>query len=83
MAHGIPTILSDAAAGEMTIRHMEHCLIANGEQEWIDAIEKLQTDRQLWRKIRDNAQDFVKANYSFENGIRTMSKTLQAVDIFL
>lgn len=83
MAHGIPTILSDIAAEGMALRHMEHCLIANSEQEWVDAIEMLQTDETLWKTIRRNALDFVEANFSFERGSAEMRDVMSAIDIYV
>ncbi|WP_299323399.1 glycosyltransferase [Parasphingopyxis sp.] len=83
MAHGIPTILSNVSAEGMALRHMDHCLIANSPQEWVEAIELLQTDEQLWQKIRDNALEFVDANFSFERGSKEMRDIVSAVDIYV
>lgn len=83
MAHGIPTILSNVSAEGMALRHMEHCLIANSEREWIDAVEMLQTDEKLWNRIRDNALEFVEANFSFERGTGEMRDVLSSVDIYV
>lgn len=83
MAHGIPTILSPVAAESLPVNHMEDCLIAESDQEWVQAIGLLRDDKALWDKLRENGLKFVERHHSFDKGAETMRDILRSVEIYV
>lgn len=82
MAHGLPTVLSSAAAEGIGACAGIHYLSPQSPQEWVAAVSKLNSDETLWNAISQNAMEFVKANYSFEQGVSTLRTALEKIDIF-
>jgi glycosyltransferase involved in cell wall biosynthesis len=82
MAHGVPTVLSPAAAEGIGALAGSHYLSAQSPEEWVSAIAQLDGDEALWNAISQNALEFVKANYSFETGVKTLRAALEKIDIF-
>jgi GT2 family glycosyltransferase/glycosyltransferase involved in cell wall biosynthesis len=82
MAHGLPTVLSPAAAEGIGAYAGVHYLGAQSPQEWVTAIAKLNSDEALWNAISRQAQDFVRENYSFDRGAATLRAALEKIDIF-
>lgn len=82
MAHGCPTILSDIAAEGIGGRDGVDYRLANRPDEWADAIVALHEDERGWAGITANALDLVRRRYSFEHGVSTLRRALEAIDIF-
>jgi glycosyltransferase involved in cell wall biosynthesis len=82
MAHGLPTVLSPAAAEGIGAHAGIHYLSAQTPQEWVAAIARLNSDEALWNTISRQAREFVQENYSFDRGIATLRAALEKIDIF-
>jgi len=82
LAHGIPTVLSPMAAEGIGVRNGHDCLIARTPQEWVRAIQDLQTDDALWQRISEQARLYVRDSYSFETGRDLMRAAFEAADIY-
>ena len=82
MAHGVPTVLSPAAAEGIGAQAGIHYLSAQAPEEWVAAIVRLNTDAPLWNAMSQSALEFVKNNYSFDAGVKTLRTALEKIDIF-
>ena len=83
LAHGIPTILSPVAAEAIGVTSGHDCLIADSDEEWVDAIRRLSTDEELWRQIRDNGYKLLEADYAQETGIEKLRELLEKIDVYV
>jgi len=82
LAHGLPTVISPSAAADLGLRDGEECLIAETCQEWVDKIQRLLDDAELWERLRTGGQEFVRARYSFARGREQMQAVFEAVGLF-
>ncbi len=83
MACGIPTVLSPIAAEGIDLHDGETCLIAETPAEWVEAIERLQTDPELWQRMRDNARDLIADRYGRERAMDSMRTILEAAKVYI
>ncbi|MBN1182441.1 MAG: glycosyltransferase family 4 protein [Bacteroidales bacterium] len=63
MALGKTIIASPVAAEGIDITHNENIIIADGEEDFINAIDNLLKNKQLYDMIGKNAQKFITENY--------------------
>lgn len=63
-AHGLPAIISPLLADQLRWAHEVEVLVAQSPQEWQEAIERLDTDKDLWHRLRANALRRVEAEVS-------------------
>ena len=82
LAAGIPCILSPVAAEGTGLRSGLECLVCDGPAEWVEAIARLDADRDLWGELSRRGRDFVAEGYSFERGRDVMRKAFQAAGIY-
>lgn len=82
MAHGIPCILSPVAAEALAVTHNQNCLIAESGDQWVESINRLQSDDALWTSMQRAALDFIAERYSFEAGITQVASALEKLDIY-
>ncbi|MGL6211676.1 MAG: glycosyltransferase [Paracoccaceae bacterium] len=82
MAAGIPCVLSPIAAEGIGLRSGTDCLIARSTADWVDAIQRLHLDADLWQAISENARAYVGSAFSFTNARADMRAAFEAVDIF-
>jgi len=82
LARGVPCILSPIAAEGIGLRHGHDCFIARTVDDWITAITQLNEDDELWKRISENAQNYVKEKYSFEAGRLAMREAFEVAGVF-
>lgn len=82
MARGTPMVLSPIAAEGTSLSHNNDCLLADQVDEWVDAVDRLYSDRELWCRLRENAAALAGERYSFEAGRRRFRSILERVNIF-
>ncbi len=82
LAHGAPCVLTPIAAEGIGLRSGHDCIISETAEEWRDAIVSLSEDDELWMKLSQNAQEHMRAAFSFERGRDLMRKAFEAVDLF-
>ena len=82
IAHGIPCVVSPAAAEGIGLRNGHDCFIAEKPTDWVEAIERLESDNDLWTEVSTNARTYAKKTYSFERGRELMRQAFEAVDMF-
>lgn len=68
IAHGIPTIVSPIAAEGIGLRDGSECLIASSPQEWVNCINSLNADEDLWSDLSNAGRKLTLERYSFERG---------------
>ncbi|MEM5518909.1 glycosyltransferase [Henriciella sp. AS95] len=83
MSHGIPCVLSPVAAEGIGLRNGYDCLIAESEEDWCTAIEKLNSDDALWNTISQNSLRYLEETYSFEKGRKQMLAAFETADLYL
>ena len=82
MAHGIPCVLSPAAAEGIGLRHGHDCLIAQQPADWTDAILRLTQDDALWHSLSENARRYIGESFSFTQGRALMRAAFEAVEMY-
>lgn len=65
----IPGVYSDMCVYDSVVEDGVNGFLANGDDEWIDKIEKLILDKSLRKNIRQNALDSVLSNYKMEDRV--------------
>lgn len=65
----IPGVYSDMCVYDSVVEDGVNGFLANGDDEWIDKIEKLILDKSLRKNIRRNALDSVLSNYKMEDRV--------------
>ena len=61
------TIAQNVYPYKNTITHMENGLLVNNEKEWIEYLELLINDAELRKKLSKNANEYVNANFTYQN----------------
>ena len=82
LAHGIPCVLSPTAAEGIGLRSGHDCFIANTPAEWVEAINKLNTDAKLWTKLSENSRSYMQEAFSFDRGRTLMRAAFEEADLF-
>jgi GT2 family glycosyltransferase len=79
---GMPMVLSPVAAEATGLVHEHSALIAESPEEWVDCITRLYRDKTLWMKLSKNSLELARTQYSFDGGIRTISKPLEYLGFY-
>ena len=82
MAHGVPCVLSQAAAEGIGAKAGLDYLPAQKPEEWADAICTLYADEGRWRGVSQSAHRFAQESYSFTKGVEILRRSLEAIDVF-
>ena len=65
LAHGLPVVSTPIGAHGMDIENGRHLLIANGADEFANAVIRLYNDEVLWQKLSASALDHLQDRYSY------------------
>jgi GT2 family glycosyltransferase len=82
MSWGVPMVLSPIAAEATGLVHNHSALVAESPEEWVDYITRLYQDKALWMKLSKNSLELAQTNYSFDGGMRTLSKPLEYLGFY-
>ena len=82
MSWGVPMVLSPVAAEATGLVHGHSALIAESPEEWVDGITRLYQDKALWMKLSKNSFELARTNYSFDGGMRALSKPLEYLGFY-
>ena len=82
MSWGVPMVLSPVAAEATGLVHEHSALIAESPEEWVDGITRLYQDKALWLKLSKNSLELARTNYSFDGGMRALSKPLEYLGFY-
>ena len=82
MSAGIPQVLTPVAAEATGLSHGVSAMIVEDPQAWVEAIAELYEDELRWQQVSENALALARNNFSFNNGVKGMAKTLESVGIY-
>ena len=74
----VPSVMSAVGVYNDIIKNGENGFICK-ENEWFDTLEKMYLDRELSEKIAENAYNYARENYHYDNFEPLIKKTLDAV----
>ncbi len=81
-ASGVPTVLTPTAAEGTGARHDHEALIAKKPVEWAEAIVRLYSEEQTWKKVSENAREYASQAFSFARGREMMASSLNMVGLY-
>jgi GT2 family glycosyltransferase len=73
-SYGIPTVITPILAKQLDWKHGLHTMVATSKEEFIEYINLLNSNEELWYKIRANAMKDVLENYSIRKFQEQFSK---------
>lgn len=76
MALGIPCITTSLANNALNAIHLETIYVANTVDEFLEAIEILTSNNELYERISQQGRDFVLKNYKWENATSVLKETI-------
>lgn len=65
MAHGLPVVSAQIGMEDLDMENESHLLIANGADEFTDAVVRLYNDKMLWQRLSGAALDHLRDRYSY------------------
>jgi glycosyltransferase involved in cell wall biosynthesis len=83
LARGTPQVLSPIAAEGTELRHGEEVLIAADDDDWLEQIERLLVDDDLWHHISAAALAHARQHYCRRRGLELMGQALQRLGLTL
>ncbi|MFC1595087.1 glycosyltransferase [Patescibacteria group bacterium] len=81
MACGVPTIASSVGEADILIKDGVNGFLVKTENEWIEQSIRLLQNKDLRRKMGENAKHTIKEKYSFESNIPLVSEALKTLFI--
>lgn len=66
MAHGVPVITTSIGIQGMDLRHKENIMVADQPEKYADCIVELLSNDNLYKKIAENAVEYIKINFTQE-----------------
>jgi glycosyltransferase involved in cell wall biosynthesis len=76
LARGIPVVASTVAAQGLDVIPGEHLLVANGNDQMIDAVVLLLRDNSRWQTLSQNGRALVRSRYVAEIAYRPLDRAL-------
>jgi glycosyltransferase involved in cell wall biosynthesis len=76
MALGIPCVTTSLANNAINAIHLETIYVANTVDEFLEAIENLTSNSELYQRIAQQGRDFVLKNYKWENATTVLKETI-------
>jgi len=77
MASGLPVVTTSIGAEGMGLEHQTNVLVSNDPHEFADQVVALYTQRQLWNRLRRNAQRHMRLRYAPKEVQRALFKILK------
>jgi glycosyltransferase involved in cell wall biosynthesis len=78
MAMNLPCVTSSLAAGAMSAKNNQECLIADGAQEVADRILELLQNESLRIRLCENARVLLVQNFSWEGTVQKLSEVIKS-----
>ncbi len=75
MASGLPIISSEIGVAGLDLENNKNVLIANDENQFIQAIEKIINDKNLYQLLRKNNYNLIKKKYNWQS----IAKRLESI----
>lgn len=77
MASGVPVVTTDLGASGIGAENKEEIIIANSEEEMIEGIRKLISDKELADIIRKNARKLIEEKYDWDKIVLDLEKVYE------
>lgn len=77
MAFGLPVVTTSIGAEGMGLEHQTNVLVSNDPREFAAQVVALYTERQLWYRLRRNAQRHMRLRYAPKEVQRALFKILK------
>ena len=77
MYRGIPIITTDIGIEGLKVENEKHLLYSNDPDKWVDDINKLMTQKNLWTNINQNSRDLVKEKYTWIDLLKNHDKQIE------
>lgn len=77
MAMGVPCVTTSLANNAIQGTHQQEIMVAETPEEFIEAIQELNQNTELYNSIKENARKFVSERYSWK---RTTGKLIQEME---
>lgn len=81
MVAGLPVVATPLAAEGMSLTDNENILIAEGAEEFADAVVRLYTDRELWNRLSSNGVQFSERAWGAEAAWKILETILLDVGL--
>ena len=77
MALGIPCVTTSLANNPIGAIHLESIVVANQAEEFLEYIDLLLTDSDIYKRIAEGGRDFIRENYRWEKSTKTLVELLR------
>ncbi len=81
ISRGLPCVLSPIAAEGTGLADGLSCLVADGAEQWVQAVSRLYTDEALWTEIGRNALKLAETRYAFANAVSEFEQAMAKIGI--
>lgn len=79
-SYGLPVVATSIAAEGMYLEHGRDVLIADEPQEFADAVARLYSDAELWKRLAEAGRRLVRERYSPEVIRRGLEEVIASID---
>jgi glycosyltransferase involved in cell wall biosynthesis len=80
-SYGQPSVLTDVAAEGTGAINGVNALLARSVDQWVDQIQRLHDDRELWREISRESTELARMKYGVEAGLRRFREIFASVGL--
>lgn len=77
MSFGLPVVTTSVGAEGILIEHGVSGFVAGAEADLVDALERAYTDEALWHRVRKEAYELVRREYSEESFRKCVRELLE------
>jgi glycosyltransferase involved in cell wall biosynthesis len=80
MYRGLPVVTTNIGAESIELANGVNCMIADGEEEFADAVIILLKDKEKWNIISKASRKLALENYSWESEYRRLDEIMKWFD---
>jgi len=81
MSYGLPCVTTPVGAEGMGLAHGDNILIADSPEAFADEVLRLYRSETLWEALSRASIEYVKAEYSFDRGLKIVSDLVASVGV--
>ncbi len=81
ISYSVPSVLSPIAAESTGLVDGVSAFIAKTDDQWVDGIEKLYTDKNVWEDLSNSCGALTREIYSFESGLESMARMMSFLEL--
>jgi glycosyltransferase involved in cell wall biosynthesis len=80
LSYGVPVVSTPVGVEGMALQPNKEIIVAENGIDFVDAVERLYTDEQLWQSVSNAGLYFLREHYSLDAGKRHIVDLLNSVD---